>query len=418
MACLLLIILPLLVTLIMAASATSSAPPPFTVLVYNIWNGGGGDAGAARLEGVQKIIEEETGGPAPAEAAAAAAAAGGGPVEATPLQTVVVVVLNELNGWDKSRLASWGRALGFPFSSMAKSPHGYHLGMLARGFRQDAIVVEEVDGRGSPFHHGLVWARIDGVDVMATHLSPTSAEVRLKEAEHIAERLRRRESEGRAAIVAGDLNTLSSLDRQYVEGDGVLPLLRATSRLRQKFLLPVVAAAGARGLPQPDYRPMQLLLEDAGLTDVATVADAVAGASGSDFTVPTRVNEDGMHAAKLRLDYVLARRQRAVESDTGSGGGSSSSSGGGGGGGGSAVCIAGGGDRGGASAASGHSKGSETSGDELGDDAGQVVEGRCAIFSPVLPTILAYRVRRDPIADQSSDHYPVVVQGLSLVLQG
>ncbi len=89
-------------------------------------------------------------------------------------------------------------------------------------------------------------------------------------------------------VVMGDLNTLSPLDAPaHAEAD-LVAVLREDASLRRKFL-------SADGLI--DYRPMRRLLA-AGLHDPGA---AVAG----DYTVPTPINDDTTHVARMRLDYVL-----------------------------------------------------------------------------------------------------------------
>ena len=147
-------------------------------------------------------------------------------------------MFNELNGWsnatfaaramslgfaDEPRLrgrfsASW-TSLGFAFSAFARSPRGHHLGLTAAGYEEEdgqggqqgrqqgnrqgrrpgrrtggggTTLIEAVNGgasSGTPFHHGLVWATVAGVDIIGTHLSPHSSEARLRETTAIVGRL-------------------------------------------------------------------------------------------------------------------------------------------------------------------------------------------------------------------------------------
>ena len=376
---------------------------------------------------------------------------------------VCVVVFNELNGWSNASFAAWATNLGFTFSAFARSPHGYHLGLAAAGYEEEdagradaradatrpdgqagaqagaqasdrATLVEAVDGgagSGTPFHHGLIWATVAGVDIIGTHLSPHSSEARLRETTAIVERLemaratrrggrRGRERERGAkkgeagggrldevavevgvdaatgattavgrrragrlgtggsgddalAIIVGDLNTLSPLDAaRFVErrpGEDeassnaslLLDTLRRTHRLRLKFLRPPpqvtdstrgtsaasaasASAASAAAVtdtagPVPDYRPMQALLDD-GFIDLASEYAAAmkegvlaeglgvgarntpreaTGSAIARHTVPTAMSEDFMHAAELRLDYILVRGGHGVGEGEGGG---------------------------------------------------------------------------------------------------
>ena len=126
--------------------------------------------------------------------------------------------------------------------------------------------------------------------VCLTHLNPHDVRRRLDEARAIAQRVPR----DRPFLLAGDLNTLSVLDRAAHESASLAQVIRDgphAAALSKKFL------SGARG--SIDYAPMQALL-DAPLHDVGTDSGA---------TVPTRINADRMHFAELRLDYVLVNER-------------------------------------------------------------------------------------------------------------
>ena len=212
-----------------SAAATPSAPsapsdaapaaPAFRIMNFNVLEGGGGppppppssssSPASPRFLRVETIVRDHL-------------------VASRLTGDVCVVVFNELNGWSNASFAAWAANLGFTFSAFARSPHGYHLGLAAAGYEEAdgradgrtdgradaradatrpdgqagaqagaqasdrATLVEAVNGgagSGTPFHHGLIWATVAGVDIIGTHLSPHSSEARLRETTAIVERL-------------------------------------------------------------------------------------------------------------------------------------------------------------------------------------------------------------------------------------
>lgn len=195
-----------------------------------------------------------------------------------------LISLNELNGVDASRLRELGREWGFAHAELlSKSP--YRVGLLSR--HPMRVQVAE---RGAPFAHGLLCVEVLALTLCITHLNPHDVQRRLREAREIAQRV----PATRPFVLAGDLNTLSALDRAAHESAALVRTIRQgphASALSRKFL----DVSGG----QIDYSPMQALLETP-LHDVG---------AGSGPTVPTRVNADKMHFAQLRLDYLLVNER-------------------------------------------------------------------------------------------------------------
>ena len=235
------------------ASASGRADcRPLQLLHWNILDGGG-----RRLHGIGEVVR--TGG-------------------------YDLVSLNELNGINEGRLSQLGREWGFEHAKLLrKSP--YHIGLLSKHpLRLLATVT------GSQFAHGLLCVEVLNMTVCLTHLNPHDVRRRLGEARAIAQRVPR----DRPFLLAGDLNTLSGLDRAAHESVTLAQVIRDgphAAALSKKFL------SGGRG--SIDYSPMQALL-DAPLHDVG---------AESGPTVPTRINADKMHFAQLRLDYVLVNER-------------------------------------------------------------------------------------------------------------
>lgn len=196
-----------------------------------------------------------------------------------------IVTLNELNGFDKSKLAHLGKRCGMAHSLLlAKSR--YHLGVLSR-HPIHALKHE----RGHDFVHGLLCASVLGVTLCVTHLNPHDVHKRAEEARAIVERHARREIDsGRPFVLVGDLNTLSGLDGA-AHAQAHLP-----SKIRNgPYSKPLAKKFLDKGRKEIDYTPMQVLL-DAPLRDVG---------EGGGHSVPTKINADHMHFASLRLDYCL-----------------------------------------------------------------------------------------------------------------
>jgi len=90
-------------------------------------------------------------------------------------------------------------------------------------------------------------------------------------------------------MLVGDLNTLSR--RDSFSNDS-LKLFANNPKLKAKFLL-----EDLEGQISVDFRPMDCLLQQ--LMDTGT---------RNDYSVPTKIVEDKMHATEMRLDYCLASK--------------------------------------------------------------------------------------------------------------
>lgn len=227
-------------------------------------------------------------------------------------------------------------------------PLDSHLALTARG------VVCTRD----PFHHGFMEISVsfgeasgagrtavcgkDGADttdssadlkdvlhILLTHLTPRDARARARESELLAQRCA--ELSNTPTLLLGDLNTLSPLDDTHYDADKIVGrVLDGDARLRKKFLenpdgadycestLAVATPGQASRVARIDYRPMQLLLS-AGMHDLSWYAaepndggDVGCGAERKpkfQATVGmTDVRDDNMHAAAMRLDYILGNR--------------------------------------------------------------------------------------------------------------
>ena len=277
---------------------------------------------------------------------------------AAPPGAALVVAFNELNGFDGTRFGArmreWGR---FAHSAFLAAPTGYHLGLASD---LPLSRVRRHRGEASPFHHGMLRATVGGgggggggLVAAVVHLSPRSAVARLAE---VRELLRLRgadaaQSERGAAapwVLLGDLNSLSTDDAaHYAEegtgsgsggadggGGATLRALRSTPSLRRKFLAPGgevdyapfdalvlggwLDLMGAQQQQQQQKQQQQQQVEVGAQGAAAGQAGAavVASGGGLQHTVPTASCADAMHAARLRLDYVLTDHVAAAQGAT------------------------------------------------------------------------------------------------------
>jgi len=198
-------------------------------------------------------------------------------------QQADIVGFNELNVWTKESLADFAKQTGFSYSYLfEEQPSKYRIGLMFKTpIELKGCITEH-------FWHGAIHVKTAGINIMITHLSPAESVSREKEAASIAALMAGMQDE--PAMLMGDMNTLSAHDSgHYMEAD-MLQLLNGNVKLSRKFCHNGTI----------NYKPMQILL-DSGLTDVGT-------SPGFQHSVPTQMNEDAMHAAKLRLDYVLVNQ--------------------------------------------------------------------------------------------------------------
>lgn len=219
-----------------------------------------------------------------------------------------VAVINEANGWRQKNVAQVAERYGFDLDLLA-TPTTYDIGVLAkRNVVNMRRGTETSAGRQSSthLHHGVLHCELTPlgddtrpVHLLATHLTPHSTIRRREEARRLVALVQRLEGEGfganrHAVILAGDLNTLSPLDKE--DHVALVPILLGNPRLRAKFLVP--GHTETQG--EIDYMPMRILLAE--LVDVAVAHDKRRKPHP---TVPTALHVDKLHAAPMRLDYIL-----------------------------------------------------------------------------------------------------------------
>ena len=221
-------------------------------LFYNIYNGGG-----PRLDAIAKFVRKKD---------------------------YSFVAFSELNAFTEKSFAEWAALkLELKYAEFLETPHGFHLGIASR--YKIKLIKHET---GYPFHHGYILARIEELEIclLVTHLCPFTAVQRLEEANELIKALSLLNVITKPLMLVGDLNTLSCRDDI---SDDSMQLLAKNARLKKKFL-----KDENDGHLSVDIRPMETLLQE--LIDIGMP---------NDYSVPTNLLEDKMHATEMRLDYCL-----------------------------------------------------------------------------------------------------------------
>jgi endonuclease/exonuclease/phosphatase family metal-dependent hydrolase len=200
-------------------------------------------------------------------------------VELVEQQRPDVLVLCECNGFEADGSAKryeLERRVGMR-GSLSLAATGYHVGIFAR----DARWVSAKPLRG--FYHAALRVQLliagEPLTVVAAHLCPFSAQVRLGEAEILAYDAKPHER----VLLMGDLNSLSALDDTRDAFNAMSPHRRSRHR-------------GTTG--QADTRALEALMA-AGFVDLA---DRLAV---REYTYPTALREE-LSKPRVRIDYALA----------------------------------------------------------------------------------------------------------------
>ncbi|KAJ3187416.1 hypothetical protein HDU85_006704 [Gaertneriomyces sp. JEL0708] len=213
-----------------------------------------------------------------------------------------IVTLNELNHWDSAilskRAATWGHAHSFV---MEDTNRDYRIGVTSKYNLQ---VVEKMK---EGFWHGAAIVRVtigdENLNIVLTHMNPTSAQARVQEAVHICEKVSQ-QPDG-LWILLGDLNSLSPDDRAFYEQQQVANVFRENTKLTKKFLDEDGSVA---------YGVLDFLESRGGWVDLHRIVDGKAQTGPPlelDYSVPTEWQVDKMHAVRMRLDYVLGNQEVA-----------------------------------------------------------------------------------------------------------
>ncbi len=198
-----------------------------------------------------------------------------------------IVALQELNGYTDEKLKADAAAWGHPYSALLKTD-GFPTGITSN--QPITGVVRTLEG----FHHGLLRAVTHGHTIYVVHLHPSNWLTRRSEIKAIVSDLNMLDPDTRAkAIVLGDFNTFSTLDRDaYQQSD-----LEAFFASRDQSM-------GERNLldGRLDYQ-VTGTLESAGFTDI--VASRRKPGQRPFGSFPTRLRAHEEHGDERRLDFIF-----------------------------------------------------------------------------------------------------------------
>jgi len=186
--------------LLMIGSSDLSAQrhQPIKIISYNIWNGFEGDS----LRRAHFV-------------------------EWTKNQSADIVILTELVSFKEKDLVTLGKVCGYPHTALLKE-EGYPVGVLSR--QPVKNISKQVDG----FWHGMMHVQTQGIDVIATHLSPFEWSYRLDEATKIVDYIHKQNLKD--YLVAGDLNAHSPLDAdEILTHDSLLVNMRRWDASQKKY---------------------------------------------------------------------------------------------------------------------------------------------------------------------------------------
>ncbi|TPX61946.1 hypothetical protein PhCBS80983_g00832 [Powellomyces hirtus] len=208
-------------------------------------------------------------------------------------QNADMIALTELNHWTACTLASAAAGWGHAHTAMMETTNtAFRMGITSKW------PMSRIERVAEGFWHGMLCVRAhvdcDGLkdmNVVVTHMNPMSAQERKKEASAIGEFIRSRtlQDNGDCWIVTGDLNSLSRNDERFYHQTGITSLFKGNVKLTRKFL----TSDG-----DVEYGVLTQL-ESFGLSDLSSSHQAI------DYSVPTALDVDDMHAVKMRLDYAF-----------------------------------------------------------------------------------------------------------------
>jgi endonuclease/exonuclease/phosphatase family metal-dependent hydrolase len=222
-------LLPLLFLFAGCNTVKDQPASTFRIITYNVWVGyrDGAhprlpcyDSGEKRKEGIYRWLQQ---------------------------QDPDVVVYQELIGYTDEQLQKEARALGHPYALIHKDK-GMAMGISSKY----PIEIYEILGEEA-MHHGLLYGRTGGVDILATHLWPSFDETILDEVNKVIKRARESMASQRPLLLLGDLNAFSPQDDPYVS--------------EETMYLYVNQWKWGLENGRPSYRVIQALL-DTGLQDV------------------------------------------------------------------------------------------------------------------------------------------------------
>ncbi|ETN96624.1 endonuclease/exonuclease/phosphatase family protein [Zhouia amylolytica] len=134
-----------------------------------------------------------------------------------------VLALQELCGYTEEQLKEDALKWGHEYVAILKT-EGYPTGITSN---QPIIVKDRIK---KPFWHGLLHCETYGIDFYIVHLSPSDADIRLKEAQYITKLIS--ENAHKNYLILGDFNAFSPFDAYWMESK---PALKDRSKSNEKY---------------------------------------------------------------------------------------------------------------------------------------------------------------------------------------
>lgn len=190
-----------------------------------------------------------------------------------------IIGFNEMNGWTSESLKIQAKKWGFEYSYLlTPKTSPYYIGVISK------LPIKLINTYEEEFHHGLIHVEIKNIQYFLTHLKPFGSIQREEETKFIAKLTR---SLNKPAIIMGDLNTLSPLDKNHYNQMGVLESFLSDKKFNAELHNNKI-----------NYNPLQILL-DAGFYDIGY-------SDYFQYTIPTVL---GGSPIKRRIDYFLVNEK-------------------------------------------------------------------------------------------------------------
>ena len=184
-----LLILPLL---LIVFSVPFTKAEDLRVITYNIWNGADEEKHKYLASWVKK-------------------------------QDPDVVALQELVGFSKEKLSTFGKSWNHPHALILKED-GYPVGLTAK--KPISLVGRYRDG----LWHGALHAKIGKIHYMVVHQCPGDYRVRLRESKILTKVIGKLITENQSVIVLGDFNAHTPADRELLDKQSALIERRKESK--------------------------------------------------------------------------------------------------------------------------------------------------------------------------------------------
>jgi exodeoxyribonuclease-3 len=213
-----------------------------------------------------------------------------------------IVAFQELNGFLQNDLTELAHRYGHRYSAIMNTEFGVPVTHpLAITSRYPILNTQRVL---DDMWHGYLYATVEGVHIIVTHLSPFAVDDRIKDVEKIIAQARLISPE-EVVIIAGDMNAVSPRDSVHYGANLLASMQRIEGRLEPKSGLPIVRGRTVyrKNLKDGhvDYSVITKLL-DAGYVDAfyETNSAFVNSSPSADHVGPTSVTR--------RIDYVFVRK--------------------------------------------------------------------------------------------------------------